>query len=814
MKNTEVSEKKENGFNELVDAINQTLSHQLKNLFGAFFESADTVLFDLANEAGSNDEQKQYFELLQTIRVDKPNLNRGMHQAFAVYLKPVSDTSSEYDFEIDDDDDGELSLVSQDTMEEMVLINTITSKTVEKYKESIGKLELRLEYIAEQTPDIFVKDALSPMQFCLAFKEAITILDITTSDKLILYKLFDNEIASNLNAIYDALNQLLIEAGILPKVKLHQNSKSSKPSAKKYSTQAEENESVGEETGDSENTVAAESPATSGGGNISPHGSGNKGSGSSNDPGRGSENTPSNYYATEENSGSPSTSGGHAPAADTAQQGSQKQLGGYPVEQINQAISDFIGSTNANQGSVEGNRQFYGHQDVLTALTQMQAVTCKEIQQQAPVVERISASEIKQVLLSTIAGQQGGTITKQVDQVIEKTIDFIKMIFDAIIEDENISDTIKALLLTLQIPVIKASMLDKGFFVEDDHPARMLLDKIAELGVGVASNDDAVYKSINKIVRTLLEEYTNDNNAFVTALKSIEAIIAERANEAEEREKKTQQKVQKIHARKIVLWEVRKSTLDKRLPSQLHQLILKLWPTLMFNHYVKNGKENDDWVTLVTVLHELIESIQPPENNEEFKELQNTYLANTIRVERQLNKFTTVQQYKKEAMRALRATYKDLLEAYEPVENDESSKVSSDSAVDAPAASEEEIIHALDDTKDEVLLEESQKEPLKESEVHPDEPVSQRDKLQLLPLDVRPGAWFKIAVDNGRVRRLKLSIIIVEDALLVFVDHDGNRVAERDAEMFAEELKSNKSQIIMNHSVFDHALTSAFESIK
>ena len=823
----EENDKIESGFNKLVNEVKGTLNHQLKDIYSSFLESADTALFDLANEAGSNDEQKQYFELLQGIRADKENLIRGLHEAFSVYLKPAGERVADDESEIDDDD-GELSLVSQDTMEEMVLINTITGKTEEKFNESMGKLELRLEYLAKHSQGLFAKDALTPKHFCTGFKEAITILDITISDKLILYKLFDNEVISKLNVIYDVLNNLLIEAEILPKVKLHQNSKSTKPASGKSSNQDEVHAPE-----DPEN-IEADNGAGTGSARVNNANNSNSPGGSTGHVNNRNEveeglSASSGYYATEESEagkhGAQGFNGSSYPASGAAQQeiesgqqglhensgeNSGKNLGGYPVEKINQVISEFIGRGNVNEGSVEGSPQFYGHNDVLTALTKMQAVTCKEIQQESPVVERINESEIKQVLLSTIASTQGGAITKQIDQVIEKTIDFIKLIFDAIIDDKSISDTIKALLLTLQIPVIKASMLDQEFFISDDHPARLLLDKIAELGVGVTSSADDVYQLINQIVQTLLAEYSNDINAFIIALESIESVIDERAKRVEEQEKKAQQEVQKIHARKIVLWELRKSTFGKELPALVHKLVLKVWPTLMFNHYVKNGKENDKWITLVTVLHELIESIQPPASNEEFKELQAIHIALTVRVERHLNKYKAVQQYRKEVMQSLRDTYKNLLDAYEPVKDDQSPEADITEATSASTASEDEIIHALDELNDETLLMESQKEP----ELHPDEPVSQRDKLKLLPADVRPGVWFQITMENDRIRRLKLSMVIVEDALLIFVDHEGNRIVEREAEVFAEELDNGAANIIMHHSVFDHALTSAYETIK
>lgn len=813
----ETNDSNDSGFDKIASELRNTLNYQLKELFSSFIEYTDTALFDLANEAGSDAEQKQYFELLQGIRVDKQNINRGLVKAFERYLKPISDISpSEQSDPEEDDDDGELSLVSQDSMEEMVLINSINAKTVERLNDSIGKLALRIEYLGKHTSVIFQRDALAPMSFCKAFKETITILDITTSDKLILYKLFDNEVTSKLNKIYDAANNLLIEADVLPKVKLHQSGKVEKNPSKNNSSYKIDDSETDEDMNAS--VEQGNNSGSQGGGSRNRGSSSNNGGIAQGNISKGeqgsvqSEN--SGYFTTEENTGgaqnnasSSQSMGEQEQQAGTNQVASGKSIGGFPVERASEIISDFIGSNNVNAGSVEGNTQFYGHNDVLTALSQMQSVTHQQVQAESPVVEKIDAAEIKQALLSTIASEQGGAITKQVDQSIEKIIDFIKLIFDAIVDDKNISDTIKALLLTLQIPVIKASMIDQGFFVEDDHPARQLLDKVAEVGMGVTSNKDELYLLINEIVKKLLEEYSQHIDAFVVALESIEKIIAEREEKSKEKEKESQLKSQKIHARKVVLWTLRKSTFGKKLPILVHKLILKLWPTMMFNHYINKGKENDEWITLVTILHELIENIQVPTNNDEYKELKMNHMALAVRVERQLNKYRKVKEYKEEAIAALKSTLNDLLDSYTPVEDVE--PLVAPENEDPLTASEEEIIHALDDVKDEILDDESNKEP----EVDPDEPVNQRDKLKLLPTDVRPGVWFQIAMENDRIRRLKLSIILIEEALLVFVDHNGDRIAERHAEEFSEELKTGKANLIMGHSVFDSAMSTVFETI-
>ncbi len=61
-------------------------------------------------------------------------------------------------------------------------------------------------------------------------------------------------------------------------------------------------------------------------------------------------------------------------------------------------------------------------------------------------------------------------------------------IFDTVFCDQHIPDEIKALIGFLQIPVLKAALIDKGFFFEEAHPARRLIDLLnrpASRGTGI-----------------------------------------------------------------------------------------------------------------------------------------------------------------------------------------------------------------------------------------------------------------------------------------------------------------------------------------
>ncbi|MCW8910043.1 MAG: DUF1631 domain-containing protein, partial [Gammaproteobacteria bacterium] len=114
---------------------------------------------------------------------------------------------------------------------------------------------------------------------------------------------------------------------------------------------------------------------------------------------------------------------------------------------------------------------------------------------------------------------------------------------------------------------------------------------------------------------------------------------------------------------------------------------------------------------------------------------------------------------------------------------------------------------------DEKVIAAEQEAEVEEVEEESAEDIAKR-KLATLPDTIKPGTW--CIVYNGEdkpVRRLKLAIMLVQDATLVFVDHMGNVVIEKDAEVFADELEKDLSGVIMQHSVFDHALSSALGSI-
>lgn len=64
----------------------------------------------------------------------------------------------------------------------------------------------------------------------------------------------------------------------------------------------------------------------------------------------------------------------------------------------------------------------------------------------------------------------------------ERTLDLLSRVFETVLLDDSIPAHTRELLHVLQVPVLKAALVDKNFFFEEAHPARRLVDLMSRMG--------------------------------------------------------------------------------------------------------------------------------------------------------------------------------------------------------------------------------------------------------------------------------------------------------------------------------------------
>lgn len=330
-------------------------------------------------------------------------------------------------------------------------------------------------------------------------------------------------------------------------------------------------------------------------------------------------------------------------------------------------------------------------------------------------------------------------------------------------------------------------MLDQQFFQNNKHTARNVLDTMAHLGIGIEDRENTLYKTMKLIVEQLQTTFDQNLISFTTALTALNRLKSIEDDKTGKQEEETQKAIFKEHARQVILNELQKHTYKRVIQKELKPLILKQWSTIIYQRFIKYGKDSSEWNEVITLLKHMIYSVQPITTSVQWMLLNNDS-GNLVEEIQSLLQTTQLSPGSIDAsMSALREIHTRLLE-------------NSEFFQEASEYSEPDI------SLDEAIAE--------AEEEMPEEEEQPRAQIARLPTDVKQGVWFEIYNGEGKaLRRVKLSVVLFDEAKLIFVDRHGNKVIEKLANEFVEELNEGKSRIIADHSIFNAALGQVINSI-
>lgn len=200
-----------------------------------------------------------------------------------------------------------------------------------------------------------------------------------------------------------------------------------------------------------------------------------------------------------------------------------------------------------------------------------------------------------------------------------QTIDLVGMLFEYMLSDDNLPDTVKTLLSYLHTPFLKIAFIDKDFFEQPEHPARALMNSLAEAGARWVSNDGKdqhdIYLKIKATVFQLLKEFKNDVAIFSELLLKFNAYTNNLVRRQALMERRVLEKVQgeeKLREAKVrVNQEVRKRIDQRAVPSALLLLLLQPWSDFLSFVLLRYGDATAHWKRALQVVDELLWSIQP-----------------------------------------------------------------------------------------------------------------------------------------------------------------------------------------------------------
>lgn len=203
--------------------IRDTVVAGLGDLLQGAFDAVDDSLFELANNARSNNEQNRYFEAMREIRIKRKGVERHFQNAVAqLFADPPQSgiVAADESLASQASSDG-LSLVGDDDLEEQVALNAMITKSKVHFQGPLLQLQTRFSVVYPGASDEAPVNPMAPEHLCSAFVEAIQALEIQIRERLILLKQFDRYVVSNLGMLLDEANRILIQAGVIPNFRHH-----------------------------------------------------------------------------------------------------------------------------------------------------------------------------------------------------------------------------------------------------------------------------------------------------------------------------------------------------------------------------------------------------------------------------------------------------------------------------------------------------------------------------------------------------------------------------------------------------------------
>jgi len=550
-------------FGDLVQSCRKLVMNRLAEHLTGVFAQVDDTLFECAEKAENNQVQTLFFDNMREIRRQRPQIERSYHQQIAQNfsdflegkLKPPPSTSKL--------DAEHMALVQNEDYEESLQVTNMVSRVKARCAQSLFALEQRLALLnngQKLGEDI---NPFGPQMIAQAFRDALTPCPFPLRIKVILYTLFDTHVMQSLDSIYTALNQRLIDAGVLPNLKY--TAQRNNPLLRPKTSTAAPTEQAPEGSSSASNSQTGTPSAPAPGQSYKP--------------------------VTTDLSGPP-------PSDPLELLGSLATLlGEHRQRDIDAPL---LGGTRSIASFTPREAtSTYSASALLDALNRMQQQSANDLSQRLSRSQQVEGlkADLQQQLEahSELPGQQ-----KVSDQEAD-VIDLVGMLFDFILDDDNLPDTCKTTLSHLHTPYLKVALQDKALFTQHHHPARRLLNAMAQAGVlyGGEGDERGLLAKMQWVVERVIHDFFGDLQLFNNLLEEFNEFVATLRHKVELRERRAVEAAKgrdKLLGARQHAVEVIANSLNNRQPPTIIRNFLELtWADVLVFVLLRNGEQSPEW---------------------------------------------------------------------------------------------------------------------------------------------------------------------------------------------------------------------------
>ncbi len=395
---------------------------------------------------------------------------------------------------------------------------------------------------------------------------------------------------------------------------------------------------------------------------------------------------------------------------------------------------------------------------------------------------------------------------KQASEIDRGTVDALAEVFDYVFADPAIPAQLKLIIARLQIPTLKAAMIDREFFRSASHPARQLIDALAHGSVTwnvEKGEQDPLYLQIDKTVHRALSEFEDDLSLFEQLLREFTEFQAQAEQQAQTRIEPVAKVAQtdeslalaRAHADEVVHSRINALPLASPLNPLLLPFLTMQWREVLARAWVKVQAQPEVWNNALTTMDQLIWSTQPQ----------------TVVVERRQREpdLTPHPQERRQLMRVLPEMIRSLGAGLDSI------RWSGKAREDFMAALMElhmQAVRTAPPTPEELERRAREAQAGQEAMRALDERVAQaqtqpKDEFALKAHAMERGLWFDYLNDQSQLHRCRLSWISPKRTRWLFTNREGFDAFVRSEREVAELLREGRLTEIDQAPIVGRALS-------
>ena len=429
--------------------------------------------------------------------------------------------------------------------------------------------------------------------------------------------------------------------------------------------------------------------------------------------------------------------------------------------------------------------------------------------------------------LGTLVQQLVTEEKKGVEQGDSDVINLVSMLFDFILDDRQLPETMKALIARLQIPLVKVALVDRDFFNRGGHPARRLLNELASAAMSWSDDGsgekDPLLGQMESTVSRVLNEFSDDPAVFQDVLDEFSAfmdkdrrrreLVEKRLRDAEEG--RARDELARQEAESLIAGNAR----GRSIPEPVCAFLNDAWVRVLKWHWLREGEDSEAWRTICDTTERLVWSVDPQPRTRSTRSVLLREIPHVVgKIREGLSAISWDAFEVERVLRDMELVHVDVLQQLNTAPDETSPSTGAgafegsgfditDSA--PPGLGEAET--ASVETAPEMVANEADNDS-EESR----EQLQGADPQWLRRVDeLGVGAWMEWRSGEGEaVVRCKLAAVIRATGKYIFVNRSGARVAQFWRDDLARAMASGELQMLDDGMIFDRALESVIDSLR